>query len=269
MRSLAPAESISLSWGIVQSDGREPLSRNDDAMIYLPPRSRWAVCLLATLLSLSTVVAQAQVVMLPTQRIFSTSGSVLVPDRGMTHLGSVRWAREGSTTRGVPGLAQLPGVGRLFRNQAFSREMGTSGAAVTVTIIDLHELDQQVLSQARVHLPSPEEQEIARKADFLTRNLARQSATSVPRKPVPSVRPAGVMEIRRQNQVAALQRQQETTEFLLKARQLDMDGKTGVARIYYQMAARRSMGAQQQVILDRLQQINSQRAAAVPEQIGR
>jgi len=238
-------------------------------MMHLPPRSGWPVCLLAILLSLSTVVAQAQVVMLPTQRIFSTSGSVLVPDRGMTHLGSVRWAREGSTTRGVPGLAQLPGVGRLFRNQAFSREMGISGAAVTATIIDLHELDQQVLGQVQVRLPSPEEQELSRKADFLTRNLARRSATSVSTKPLPSVKPAGVMEIRRQNQAAALQRQQEATEFLLKARQLDRDGKTGVARIYYQMAARRSTGVQQQVILDRLRQINSQRAAAVPQQAGR
>ena len=237
--------------------------------MHLPPRSAWPVCLLAILLSLSTVVAQAQVVMLPTHRIFSTSGSVLVPDRGMTHLGSVRWAREGSTTRGVPGLAQLPGVGRLFRNQAFSREMGTSGAAVTATIIDLHELDQQVLGQARFRVPSPEEQEIARKSDFLIRNLARQSAATVSTKPLPFVRPAGVMEIRRQNQVAALQRQQEATEFLLKARQLDRDGKTGVARIYYQMAARRSTGVQQQVILDRLRKINSQRAAAVPQQAGR
>ncbi len=238
-------------------------------MIHLPPRFRWPVCLLATLLSLSAVVAQAQVVMLPTQRIFSTSGSVLVPDRGMAHLGSVSWAREGSTTRGVPGLAQLPGVGRLFRNQAFSREMGTSGAVVTATIIDLHELDQQVLGQARFRVPSAEEQEIARKSDFLIRNLARQSAATVPTKPLPSVRPAGVMEIRRQNHLAASQRQQEAAEFLLKARQLDLDGKPGVARIYYQMAARRSTGAQQQVILDRLRQINSQRATRVAQQVGR
>jgi hypothetical protein len=238
-------------------------------MIHLPPRSQWLVCLLATLLSLSAVVAQAQVVMLPTQRIFSTSGSVLVPDRGMAHLGSVSWAREGSTTRGIPGLAQLPGVGRLFRNQAFSREMGTSSAAVTATIIDLHELDLQVLGQARVRVPSPEEQEISRKSDFLIRNLARQSAATVATKPLPSVRPVGVMEIRRQNHLAASHRQQEVAEFLLKARQLDRDGKPGVARIYYQMAARRSTGPQQQVILDRLRQINSQRAARVAQQAGR
>ena len=238
-------------------------------MIYLLPRARWLACCLATLLSLSSVVVQAQVVMLPTQRIFSTSGSVLVPDHGTAHLGSIRWAREGSTTRGVPGLAQLPGVGRLFRNQAYSREMGTSGAAVTVTIIDLHDLDQQVLGQAQVHLPSPEEQEIARKADFLVRNLAKSSVTTPLKKTLPTVRPAGVMEIRRQNQVAASQRQQEATEFLAKARQLDRVGKTGVARIYYQMAARRSTGVQQQMILDRLRQINRQRAAQVPQQAGR
>ena len=238
-------------------------------MIYLLPRARWLACCLAALLSLSSVVVQAQVVMLPTQRIFSTSGSVLVPDHGTAHLGSIRWAREGSTTRGVPGLAQLPGVGRLFRNQAYSREMGSSGAAVTVTIIDLHELDQQVLGQAQVRVPSPEEQEIARKAEFLARNLAKPLVTTPAKKTLPSVRPTGVMEIRRQNQLAASQRQQETTEFLAKARQLDRAGKTGVARIYYQMAARRSTGVQQQMILDRLRQINSQRVDQVPQQAGR
>ena len=238
-------------------------------MIYLLPCARRLACLLAALLTLSSVVVQAQVVMLPTQRIFSASGSVLVPDRGTAHLGSVRWAREGSTTRGVPGLAQLPGVGRLFRNQAYSREMGTSGAAVTVTIIDLHELDQQVMGQAQVRLPSPEEQEIARKAEFLARNLAKPSVTTPLKKNLPPIRAAGVMEIRRQNQLAASQRQQEAAECLAKARQLDRDGKTGVARIYYQMAARRSTGVQQQMILDRLRQINSQRAAQVPQQAGR
>jgi len=82
---------------------------------------------------------------------------------------------------------------------------------------------------------------------------------------VKTVNRSSVAEIRRQNQLAAVQRHQEAEEYLQRARQLDAQGKTGVARIYYQMAARRSTGAQQQVILDRLQTINAQRAAKFVE----
>lgn len=231
-------------------------------------RSHWLlVCLAVTSLYCVTPVA-AQVVMLPTYRIFSTSGSVLVPDRGMAHLGSISYAREGSVTRGIPGLAQLPMAGRLFRNQGIGREVGHAGAAVTATIIDLRELDEQVLASARVPVPSAEEIQLARQADFLVRNLARHtshSPSATLSREVKTVNRSSVAEIRRQNQLAAVQRHQEAEAYLQRARQLDAQGKTGVARIYYQMAARRSTGAKQQVILDRLQTINAQRAAKLVE----
>ena len=237
-------------------------------MADLGTRSRWLlVCLAVTSFCCVTPVA-AQVVMLPTYRTFSTSGSVLVPDRGMAHLGSISRAREGSVTRGIPGLAQLPMVGRLFRNQGIGREVGHAGAAVTATIIDLRELDEQVLASARVPVFSAEEIQLARKADFLIRNVARQGAQVPALSALVETRTANrssVAEIRRQNQLAAVQRHQEAEEYLQRARQLDAQGKTGVARIYYQMAARRSTGAQQQVILDRLQTINAQRAAKLVE----
>lgn len=209
-----------------------------------------------------------QVLMLPTQRTFSASTSVLVPDRGMAHLGSISYAREGSVTRGIPGLAQLPMAGRLFRNQAIGRELGHAGAAVTATIIDLRELDEQVLASARVPVLSAEELQLARKADFLNRNVARQGTQSPPLRARVETRPSNrssVAEIRRQNQLATLQRQQEAAEYLQRARQLDSQGKVGVARIYYQMAARRITGSEQQVILDRLQTLNAQRAARLAE----
>ena len=237
-------------------------------MADLQTRSRWLlVCLAVSCCCWVTPVA-AQVVMLPTYKIFSTSGSVLVPDRGMAHLGSISHAREGSVTRGIPGLAQLPMVGRLFRNQGIGREVGHAGAAVTATIIDLRELDAQVLASARIPVVSAEEIQLARKANFLIRNVARQGAQSSTPPAVVETRTtprSSVAEIRRQNQLAATQRQQEAEEYLKRARELDVQGKTGVARIYYQMAARRSTGAQQQVILDRLQTINTQRAAKLVE----
>ena len=211
----------------------------------------------------------SQVVMLPTQRIFSVSTSVSVPDRGMAHLGSISRAREGSVTRGVPGLAQLPMAGRLFRNQGIGRDMENVGAAVTATIIDLQELDKQVLASARVPVRSPEELQVARKADFLMRNLGRQTnqrslTVSQPRFPITNR--SSVAEIRRANHLAAVQRQQEAEEYLQHARQLEDAGRTGGARIYYQMAARRTSGLQQRKILDRLQQINVQRAVKIAQQ---
>ena len=237
-------------------------------MVISQARARWLlVCMgIASLCCDRPVVGQ--VLMLPTQRTFSASTSVLVPDRGMAHLGSISRAREGSVTRGIPGLAQLPIAGRLFRNQAIGRDLGHVGAAVTATIIDLREHDEQVLASARVPVLSAEEIKLARKADFLNRNIARRGVPL----PAPSVRAetssssrSSVAEIRRQNQLAAVQRQQEAQEYLQRARQLDAQGKLGVARIYYQMAARRITGKEQQIILNRLQTLNAQRAAGLAE----
>jgi hypothetical protein len=159
-------------------------------------------------------------------------------------------------------------AGRLFRNQAIGRDLGHTGASVTATIIDLRELDEQVLSRVRVPVLSAEEIQQARKADFLSRNIARQGVPlpSVPVRVEPrSSTRSSVAEIRRQNQLAAVQRQQEAEEYLQRARQLDAQGKTGVARIYYQMAARRTTGKEQQVILDRLRTLNAQRSAGAAE----
>lgn len=237
-------------------------------MTDLQTRCRWQLIWLA-IASFSYVQPVAgQVVLLPTQRTFSASTSVLVPDRGMAHLGSISSAREGSVTRGIPGLAQLPIAGRLFRNQGIGREVGHAGAAVTATIIDLRELDAQVLASARVPIVSAEEIQLARKANFLIRNVARQGTQSLPSPALVETRTtsrSSVAEIRRQNELAAAKRQQEAEGYWQRARQLDAEGKVGVARIYYQMAARRSTGAQQQVILDRLQTLDAQRAARLVE----
>jgi len=229
---------------------------------------RWLLVCLGVISLCSERPVSAQVLLLPTPRSFTASTSVLVPDRGMAHLGSISRAREASTTRGIPGLAQLPVAGRLFRNQAIGREVGHAGAAVTATIIDLRELDEQVLSSVRLPVLSAEEIQQVRQVDFLSRNIARQGVqlpTRTTRAETGAARRSSVAEIRRQNQQAAAQRQQEAEEYLQRARQLDAEGKIGVARIYYQMAARRTVGREQQSILDRLRTLTAQRAAGLTE----
>ena len=193
--------------------------------------------------------ASAQVIMLPTYRVFSIGTSVMVPDRGMAHLGGISTARESSVSRGVPGFGQLPMAGPLFANRAIGRELGHVGAHVTATIIDQRELDQQVLSAAARSRPglSAEDAALARKAAFLNQHLARPSSSQ----PAPAARslPAGQ------------EQQLEGLELMILAQQKELEGKLGVARIYYQQAARRLTGSRQQQVIKRLREIEVLRQA--------
>ena len=112
--------------------------------------------LLATLVS--SHLAEAQVVQLPTFHTFSYRGSVLVPDRGTVSLGGNTSLQSQSWRRGL---------GR----QALHR-MNASQASVSATIIDHNQLDRQLLGgtpeeflarerakEARLH-PDREQQEL-------------------------------------------------------------------------------------------------------------
>ena len=201
--------------------------------------------------------AAAQVVMLPTFRTFFISTSVLVPDRGMAHLGGISTARESRVSRGIPGF------GPLFSNRAIGRELGQAGAHVAVTIIDNRELDQQVLSAAARSLPavSAENAAIARKAAFLNQHLANRSR--------PAQQPASqqglpenhISRIRQQQAQADQHQQLAGLELMIQAQQMELQGKMGVARIYYQQAARRLTGSRQQQVIERLRAIEASRQA--------
>jgi Flp pilus assembly secretin CpaC len=206
--------------------------------------------------------ASAQVIMLPTYRVFSIGTSVMVPDRGMAHLGGISTARESSVSRGVPGFGQLPMAGPLFANRAIGRELGHVGAHVTATIIDQRELDQQVLSAAARSRPglSAQDAALARKAAFLNQHLARPSSSQ----PAPAARslPAEhLSQIRQRQQQAGREQQLEGLELMIVAQQKELEGKLGVARIYYQQAARRLTGSRQQQVIKRLREIEVLRQA--------
>ena len=87
----------------------------------------------------------AQTVQQPVFEFFSTNTTVTVPDGGAALLGGVDSARFGSTSRGVPVLGKLPGVGRLFNNRAIGSEMNSSRNYVRARIIDLREMDEAIL----------------------------------------------------------------------------------------------------------------------------
>jgi len=93
-------------------------------------------------------VAPAQVVQLPTYRVFSVGTSVSVPDGGAAYLGGVTRGAWGSSSRGVPGLSQVPGLNRLFTNRGIGSSVSSSHAYATATIIDHAEMDRMLLSEA-------------------------------------------------------------------------------------------------------------------------
>ena len=197
--------------------------------IFVAVCSTWLVCV---------VGVGAQVVQLPTFHVFSLHTTVSVPDRGSVYLGSVDRAAMAMASRGVPGLGRLPVVGRPFNQHGIVGTASSTGAQVTATIIDRQKWDAAILQVTAESAPL--DSDLARHADFLTRHIARHEHR--PRQQDLLTSPDSVIEIRRRNQRAAVAYRREAARFYEKARQLESEGKSGVAKIYYGMVACRAAG---------------------------
>jgi hypothetical protein len=182
-------------------------------------------------------------VQLPTFNFTTVNTTVSVPDQGAALLGGISRARDGSTSRGVPLLSKVPGANRLFTNRGIGREMGASSFSVSARIIDLAEEEQRQVGSVLAARNSagggllPAISETDRKADFLSRNVGRQSLD--PLVSESDARLPSVEEIRRRNELAQQQRDAEAALYFEKGQQAERAGKMNVAKIYYDMAARR------------------------------
>ena len=133
---------------------------------------------------------------------------------------------------------------------------------MTATIIDHRELDQQVLSAARSGPGlSAEDAAIARKAAFLNQHLAHQTSPQ-PSSTVQALPAEHLSQIRLRQQQADRQQELEGLELMIQAQQMELQGKPGIARIYYQQAARRLTGARQQQVIKRLRELDQLRQAS-------
>ncbi|MFP6649667.1 MAG: hypothetical protein VB817_09415, partial [Pirellulaceae bacterium] len=74
-------------------------------------------------------------VQLPTFKFTTVSTTVSVPDGGTVLLGGIKRLSEGRTERGVPMLAQLPYINRLFKNVGIGRDTQSLMMMVTPRII--------------------------------------------------------------------------------------------------------------------------------------
>jgi hypothetical protein len=231
------------------------------------PRSGIVAVAVAALTAVQSDAQQNTTVQLPTFNATTVQTTVSVPDGGTALLGGIRRASEGSVTRGVPILDKVPGVSRLFKNRGIGRDVGLSQMTVTPRIIILEEEELRQtgfsydtlspLSQtpaaarpiavAGAIAPDPA---VARQADFLARNIARHPAPSRDMAAAPGL--PSVEEVKRQNDLAKARRTSEAEDFFAKGQRAEAEGKAGVAKIWYEMAARRADGELQQTIAERL-----------------
>ena len=63
-------------------------------------------------------------------------------------------------------------------------------------------------------------------------------------------------QIRLRQQQADQQQELEGLELMIQAQQMELQGKPGIARSYYQQAARRLTGVRQQQVIKRLRELD-------------
>jgi hypothetical protein len=192
------------------------------------------------------VVPQPQVpttVQLPTFSVFTVQTTVSVPDSGGALLGGINRGASGSTSRGLGPL----------KNRALGSSRVASGVSVSASIIDQDEIDRAVLAAAakRGQAVDP----AAMKAADLSKSIARSQQRMA--------LPDSVAAIREQNRVAAEERGQELADYFAKARKAEADGNIAVAKVFYQMVARRDTGPLKQQSEARLAALNSDQSTGV------
>jgi hypothetical protein len=161
--------------------------------------------------------AYAQVVQLPTFRVFSMSTTVSVPDRGSAYLGGVSSSSMGRRERGLPGLGHVPFAGRSFGNRAIAGHTRTSGVSVNAYIHDFDAMEEDLLRQA-----SP---------------LARRSLPATHSSDVAGR--SSIAEIRRQQAAHQQAELIEARQDYERGRELLAQDRTGMAKVYFQRAAKR------------------------------
>ena len=184
------------------------------------------------------IAQPATTVQLPSFSYFTVNTTVSVPDRGGISLAGTNRAGDAVSTRGFGPL----------RSRSIASDRAANNVSVTATILDMAELDAQALAGgAQRGEVDPD----AARAELLTRSVGRaDKATAAGKGDLPPV--DSVAAIRAQNAAAAVARASEAAGYLAKAQEAEATGKKSVAKIFYQMAARRDSGAIKQLAESRL-----------------
>ncbi len=221
-------------------------------------RFRWA-CLSLALVGIGAGSASAQqpgtAVQLPTFSFFGVNTTVSVPDRGSVYMGGVNRAASARNEFGTPLLPFRP-----FKNTAIGSERSASSIRVSVFIHDFEAMEAELLSR-----PSPGREQA-------TWQLSRPMAAALGQTLPPPGPPRGeswqtsspanstsrpqmsVADAQSQRLSQRAVRSDEAVRFFERGRDAEEAGKPNVAKIYYQMAARRAGGGDfKQQVVDRLE----------------
>lgn len=98
------------------------------------------------LLSCQLPSANSQVVFLPEYSQFRMNSSFFVPDGGSLYGGGVSRFSQGSRSQGVPGLSNVPGLGRLGSNRSTWGSAGGTGVTTQATIYNMREIGDGILA---------------------------------------------------------------------------------------------------------------------------
>lgn len=219
---------------------------------------------LVLLVILSTLVARpahAQrntTVQLPSFRTFSTTTSVLVPDRGSVYAGGVSRGYSSSSRRGTP---LLPGGSR-----AISHGGSTSGVRIHAHIHDMAEMDEAVLQRwdemkgaARSRNASNATTTVGPRSIAWQQSengissaqlTAMQQQHALPK--VSTVR----KQLAAQAAEEALANAKRAERDFLSGRRLEQKGKLDAARLVYGNALKRAEGELKQQVAMRLATLN-------------
>jgi hypothetical protein len=205
------------------------------------------------MLGLLTRQACSQTLQLPTFSFTTVNTTVSVPDQGSAFLGGIDRAASGGNQFGVPGLA-FPGL----QNRSFGQNMSSSGMRVSATIHDFDAMDQALLNTP-TDLASSYSSGMRGMSDVPLKWVApapQLDAVNLAgnwRLQPPVAAPVSMVvaeEADREARRAA--RLSEADNYFARGQQAESDGKPNVAKIFYQMAARRATGELKQQALARL-----------------
>lgn len=186
----------------------------------------------------ATACGQGPAVQLPTYSYFFVDTTVSVPVGGIASLGGVSGAASLANQFAAPPL--------LLANRATTTRRSAAGVQVTATVHDFEAMDRELLSRPTASYPNG-----------LT-HAAPAPAQATPSIASPADRPAAsVAELRARRQKETEARRRQAKSFYDRGLAAEAAGKAAVARIYYQMAARRAEGPLEAEISARLDQLGS------------
>jgi hypothetical protein len=163
------------------------------------------------------------VVQLPTFNFFTVATTVEVPDSGGVSVGGVGSSASKRAERGIPGLGFRP-----FTNTDSGRARSGGNVSVQAEIQDLDAMDHALLGGDA----NPTAGKAPRNSSPLTVDSAGSQSIATMRR-----------QQTEESLAAQKESQQEAQRLFDQASELQAAGKSGVAKVYYRMAARRATGS--------------------------